>query len=75
MNAMTLSNREHELLKQAQQEILRLRQQEQEARATEMALLHACHLIHRRGFTESGSLEMSEIDEELGKLGLRVWEW
>jgi len=35
----------------------------------------ACHLIHQRHACASGSLEMSEIDEELGKLGLEVWTW
>jgi hypothetical protein len=54
--------------KQYRSEIDELRQ-----KTTELRL--ACLLIHRRHFCLSGSLEMSEIDEELAKLGLEVWTW
>ena len=79
-----VSGREHEVgrtdplmqrIRELEAEVATLRQQEAEARVTEMALVHACHLIHRRHVCASGSLEMSEIDEELGKLGLEVWTW
>jgi hypothetical protein len=79
-----VSGREHEVgrtdplmqrIRELEAEVATLRQQEAEARVTEMALVHACHLIHQRHACLSGSLEMSEIDEELGKLGLEVWTW
>jgi hypothetical protein len=62
-------------IRELEAEVATLRQQEAEARVTEMALVHACRLIHQRHACASGSLEMSEIDEELAKLGLEVWTW
>jgi hypothetical protein len=79
-----VSGREHEVgrtdplmqrIRELETEVATLRQQEVDARATEIALAHACRLIHQRHAYASGSLEMSEIDEELGKLGLKVWTW
>ena len=79
-----VSGREHEVgrtdplmqrIRELEAEVATLRQQEAEARVTEMALVHACRLIHQRHACASGSLEMSEIDEELAKLGLEVWTW
>jgi hypothetical protein len=37
--------------------------------------LRAMRLIHARGYSSSGSLEMGEIDSALKSLGVRVWEW
>ncbi|GAB6060647.1 hypothetical protein [Desulfonatronum parangueonense] len=41
----------------------------------DMNRIKAMRLIHARGYSESGSLEMGEIDEALKELGIRVWEW
>jgi hypothetical protein len=72
-----VSGREHEVGR-TDPLMLRIRELETEnkqlrQKTTELRL--ACLLIHRRHVCASGSLEMSEIDEELGKLGLEVWTW
>jgi hypothetical protein len=35
----------------------------------------AMRLIHARGYSSSGSLEMGEIDAALKILGIQVWTW
>lgn len=52
-----------------------LMQRIRELEAENKQLRWACRLIHQRGHCASGSLEMYEIDEQLGKLNLKVWTW
>jgi len=49
-------------------EILRLTEENKKLR-------QAAKMIHRRGWTVSGSLEMAEIDLFCKDLGLDVWTW
>ena len=41
----------------------------------DMSRLRAMRLIHARGYSVSGSLEMGEIDAALKTLGVHVWTW
>ena len=68
-----VSGREHEVRTAETTSVLVLRIRELEIENKQ--LRQACHFIHRRHACLSGSLEMSEIDAELGKLGLEVWTW
>ena len=68
-----VSGREHEVRTAETTSVLVLRIRELEAENKQ--LRQACRLIHRRSRYASGTLEMSAIDAELGKLGLEVWTW
>lgn len=41
----------------------------------DMNRIKAMRLIHARGYSLSGSLEMHEIDAALKALGIPVWTW
>ncbi len=41
----------------------------------DMNRIKAMMLIHARGYSSSGSLEMHEIDAALKSLGVQVWTW
>ena len=72
-----VSGRDHEVghTDPLMQRIRELEAENKQLRQNTTDLQLACLLIHRRHAYASGSLEMSEIDAELGKLGLEVWTW
>jgi hypothetical protein len=41
----------------------------------DMNRVRAMKLIHARGYSESGSVAMGEIDTALKSLGVHVWTW